>query len=91
MLQVAVLQPKIVMLDEIDSGLDIDALRQVAAALNAVRALHPDMAIVLVTHYQRILDYIKPDTVHLLRDGKIVQRGGAELVQQLELTGYADR
>lgn len=88
MLQVAVLQPKLVILDEIDSGLDIDALRLVAQALNKIREMHPEMAIVLITHYQRILDYIKPSTVHLLRDGVIAKSGGLELVSQLEEYGY---
>ncbi len=90
MLQVAVLQPKLVILDEIDSGLDIDALRQVAGALNKVRELHPDMAVVLITHYQRILQYVNPTTVHLLNNGVIVKSGSADLVAQLEQSGYAD-
>jgi Fe-S cluster assembly ATP-binding protein len=88
MLQVSVLQPKLVILDEIDSGLDIDALRQVAEALNKVRELHPEMAVVLITHYQRILEYVKPSKVFLLRDGLIAKSGGAELVAQLEQSGY---
>jgi Fe-S cluster assembly ATP-binding protein len=90
MLQVAVLQPKLVILDEIDSGLDIDALRQVAGALNKVREHHPEMAVILITHYQRILQYVSPDKVVLLRDGLIIKSGGADLVAQLEQTGYAD-
>lgn len=89
MLQVLVLQPKLVILDEIDSGLDIDALRDVAMALNKVRQLHPDMAVILITHYQRILEYVKPDKVLLLRDGYIAKSGGADFVAQLEQTGYA--
>lgn len=90
MLQVAVLQPKLVILDEIDSGLDIDALRQVAGALNKIKELHPDMAVVLITHYQRILQYVTPDSVHLLNNGIIVKSGNADLVAQLEQSGYAD-
>ena len=90
MLQVAVLQPKLVILDEIDSGLDIDALRQVAVALNKVREQHPDMAVILITHYQRILQYVTPEKVVLLRDGLIFKSGGADLVAQLEQTGYGD-
>jgi len=88
MLQVAVLKPKLVILDEIDSGLDIDALRQVSEALNKVREQQPDMAVILITHYQRILQYVKPNKVVLLRDGLIVKSGGQELVEQLEKTGY---
>lgn len=90
MLQVAVLQPKLVILDEIDSGLDIDALRQVAEALNQIRAQHPDMAVVLITHYQRILQYVKPQTIHLLNNGLIVRSGCPELVEELEQSGYAN-
>lgn len=90
MLQVAVLQPKIVILDEIDSGLDIDALKQVSNALNQVRAIHPDMAVILITHYQRILQYVKPSVVHLLNNGVIVKSGGFDLVEELERTGYAE-
>lgn len=90
MLQVAVLQPKLVILDEIDSGLDIDALRQVAGALNKVRELQPDMAVILITHYQRILQYVTPTTIHLLQNGIIAKSGGPELVAQLEQSGYAN-
>ena len=85
-LQMAVLEPKLALLDETDSGLDIDALRIVADGINQLRS--PENAIVLVTHYQRILDYITPDFVHVLLDGRIVQSGGPELAHQLEAQGY---
>ena len=85
-LQMAVLEPKLALLDETDSGLDIDALRIVADGVNQLRS--PDKAIVLVTHYQRILNYITPDRVHVLLDGRIVKSGGAELALELEEKGY---
>ena len=85
-LQMAILNPKLALLDETDSGLDIDALRIVAGGVNQLRS--PDNAMVLVTHYQRILDYITPSFVHVLMDGRIVQSGGPELAQQLEVQGY---
>jgi Fe-S cluster assembly ATP-binding protein len=85
-LQMAVLEPKLAILDETDSGLDIDALKVVATAINKLR--RPDNAIVLVTHYQRILNYIIPDFVHVLLDGKIVKSGGSELAHELESKGY---
>ena len=85
-LQMAVLDPKLALLDETDSGLDIDALRIVAGGINQLRS--PDKAIVLVTHYQRILDYVTPDFVHVLLEGRIVQSGGPELAHQLEAQGY---
>src|SRR5580658_5564393 len=85
-LQMAVLQPKLAILDETDSGLDIDALRIVAQGVNAMRS--PDRAILLVTHYQRLLNYIVPDRVHVLVDGKIVRSGGPELALELEEKGY---
>jgi len=84
--QMAVLEPKLALLDETDSGLDIDALKIVARGVNAMRS--PDRAIVIVTHYQRLLDYIVPDFVHVLVDGRIVKSGGAELARQLEERGY---
>jgi Fe-S cluster assembly ATP-binding protein len=83
----AVLEPRLAILDEIDSGLDIDALRIVAHGVNALR--RPDRAIVLVTHYQRLLDYVKPDVVHVMAAGRIVKSGGPELARELEVTGYA--
>ncbi len=85
-LQMLVLQPTLAILDETDSGLDIDALRIVAGGINSLRG--PDRAIVLVTHYQRLLDYVVPDQVHVLSDGRIVRSGGPELAQQLEQQGY---
>jgi Fe-S cluster assembly ATP-binding protein len=86
-MQMAVLQPKLAILDETDSGLDIDALRIVAQGVNAMRS--PDRAILVVTHYQRLLNYIVPDRVHVLVDGRIVRSGGKELALELEETGYA--
>ncbi len=85
-LQMAVLEPALAILDETDSGLDIDALKAVAAGVNALRA--PDRSIVLVTHYQRLLDYIEPDFVHVLSKGRIVQSGDKTLATKLEAEGY---
>jgi Fe-S cluster assembly ATP-binding protein len=85
-MQLAVLEPKLAILDETDSGLDIDALKTVADAVNRLRA--PERATVIVTHYQRLLNYIVPDFVHVLVDGKIVRSGGKELALQLEEKGY---
>lgn len=85
-LQMAVLQPKIAFLDETDSGLDIDALRIVSKGINALR--NQERGIILVTHYKRLLDYVKPDYIHVLRRGKIVLSGGAELADELEAKGY---
>src|SRR5437870_650436 len=84
--QMAVLEPALAVLDETDSGLDIDALRIVARGVNAMRG--PDRAILLVTHYQRLLNYIVPDVVHVLTDGRIVRSGGKELALELEEKGY---
>jgi len=85
-LQMAVLEPKLAVLDETDSGLDIDALRIVAGGVNKLR--NSEKAIVLVTHYQRLLNYITPDFVHVLADGRIVKEGGKELALELEEKGY---
>jgi Fe-S cluster assembly ATP-binding protein len=85
--QMAVLEPRLAILDETDSGLDIDALRLVAGGVNALRG--PDRSMIVVTHYQRLLDYIVPDYVHVLGDGRIVKSGGKELALELEETGYA--
>jgi Fe-S cluster assembly ATP-binding protein len=85
-LQMAVLEPKLALLDETDSGLDIDALKAVANGVNAMRS--PERAIVLVTHYQRILNYISPDYVHVLIGGRIVKSGASELAHELEAKGY---
>jgi len=85
-LQMAILEPRLAILDETDSGLDIDALRAVAEGVNALRS--PERAIVLVTHYQRLLDYIEPDQVHVLSGGRIVRSGDKSLALQLEEKGY---
>jgi Fe-S cluster assembly ATP-binding protein len=85
-LQMAVLNPSLAMLDETDSGLDIDAMRVVAHGVN--RLMHPEMALLLITHYQRLLDYIQPHVVHVMLDGHIVQSGGPELAVKLETQGY---
>ncbi|HLZ69132.1 MAG TPA: Fe-S cluster assembly ATPase SufC [Dehalococcoidia bacterium] len=85
-LQMGVLQPKLALLDETDSGLDVDALRIVAEGVNAVAG--PEMGVLLITHYQRILNYIKPDVVHVLADGRLIKSGGADLAKQIEERGY---
>ncbi len=87
--QMAVLEPSLAILDETDSGLDIDALKIVARGVNAMRS--PERAILVITHYQRLLNYIVPDTVHVLADGRIVRSGGKELAVELEETGYGAR
>jgi Fe-S cluster assembly ATP-binding protein len=84
--QMAVLEPKLAVLDETDSGLDIDALKAVAEGVNEMRS--PERAIVVITHYQRLLNYIEPDFVHVLQDGRIVRSGGKELALDLEEKGY---
>ena len=86
-LQMAVLEPKLAVLDETDSGLDIDALKVVADGVNAMRG--PERSMLIITHYQRLLDYIVPDHVHVLVAGRIVASGGKELAQELEASGYA--
>ncbi|OAI40101.1 Fe-S cluster assembly ATPase SufC [bacterium SCGC AG-212-C10] len=86
MLQMAMLEPAMAVLDETDSGLDIDALRTVAESVNAL--MNPEMGLLLITHYQRLLTYIKPQFVHVLIDGRIVRSGGPELAEELEITGY---
>jgi len=88
-LQMAVLEPKLAILDETDSGLDIDAMRIVARGVNAMRG--PERAMILVTHYQRLLNYIVPDRVHVLMEGRIVSSGGPELARELEEKGYGSR
>lgn len=87
-LQMAIMQPRLAVLDETDSGLDIDALRVVASGVNSLRG--PDRSMIVITHYQRLLDYIKPDFVHVLVDGKIVKSGDHTLALHLEDHGYAD-
>jgi Fe-S cluster assembly ATP-binding protein len=85
--QMAVLEPRLAILDETDSGLDIDALRTVAAGVNTLRT--PERSMIVVTHYQRLLNYIVPDFVHVLSEGRIVKSGGKELALELEESGYA--
>ena len=85
-LQLAMLRPEIAVLDETDSGLDIDALRIVADGVNALRS--PDRGFLIITHYTRILRYVRPDFVHIMLDGRIVREGGPELADQLEAEGY---
>ena len=87
-LQMKLLEPKLCVLDETDSGLDIDALKIVAEGVNALRS--PDRAVVVITHYQRLLDYIVPDTVHVLSKGRIVKSGDKTLAHELEANGYVD-
>jgi len=88
-LQMAMLKPKLAVMDETDSGLDIDALKIVASGVNKLVAEDPEMSVLLITHYQRLLDYIKPDYVHVMVDGRLVQSGGAEVALELEKSGYA--
>ncbi|WP_461215085.1 Fe-S cluster assembly ATPase SufC [Lacticaseibacillus sp. GG6-2] len=85
-LQMMMIKPKFGILDEIDSGLDIDALRIVANGVNKMR--NPDFGTLMITHYQRLLDYIVPDYVHVMKDGEIIETGGADLAKELEKTGY---
>ncbi len=87
MVQMGILDPKFAVLDETDSGLDIDALRIVGEGINAIMR-HPNKAVLLITHYQRLLDYVKPDFVHVLAGGRIVKSGGPELALELEEHGY---
>jgi Fe-S cluster assembly ATP-binding protein len=87
-LQMALLEPRFTILDEMDSGLDIDALRVCAEGVNAMRS--PERGLLVITHYQRLLDYIAPDTVHVMSKGRIVRSGGPELALELEKSGYAD-
>jgi Fe-S cluster assembly ATP-binding protein len=89
-LQMAILEPQLAILDETDSGLDIDALRVVASGVNEVRADRPELGVVVITHYQRLLDHLAPDVVHVLVDGRIVTSGGPELAVELERTGFDD-
>ncbi|MBI3036357.1 Fe-S cluster assembly ATPase SufC [Candidatus Woesearchaeota archaeon] len=85
-LQMAMLRPEMAILDETDSGLDVDSLKVVAEGIN--KLMNPETGVMLITHYQRILNYIKPNKVYIMMDGKIVKSGGAELVHQIESTGY---
>lgn len=85
-LQLLLIRPKLVVLDELDSGLDVDSLQLLAKAVNALRG--PDFSMIVITHYQRILDYVVPDKVHVLVDGRIVKSGGPELAKNVEVKGY---
>jgi Fe-S cluster assembly ATP-binding protein len=87
-LQMAMMEPEVAILDETDSGLDIDALRLVADGIAEVRAARPGLGILLITHYQRILDHLTPDAVHVLLDGRIVADGGPELARRIEAQGF---
>jgi len=89
-LQMACLGPSLALMDETDSGLDIDALQVVARGVNSLKAERPDMSVLLITHYQRLLNYITPDQVHVMVDGRIVQSGGPEVALRLEEEGYSD-
>ena len=89
MVQMGILNPRLAILDETDSGLDIDALKVVGAGINAIMRA-PDKAVLLITHYQRLLDYVQPDFVHILANGRIVKSGGPELALELEREGYAE-
>ncbi|HEY1125561.1 MAG TPA: Fe-S cluster assembly ATPase SufC, partial [Sphingobium sp.] len=89
MVQMGILNPRLAILDETDSGLDIDALKIVGAGINTIMRA-PDKAVLLITHYQRLLDYVQPDFVHILADGRIVKSGGPELAHALEREGYAE-
>ncbi|MBT8404172.1 MAG: Fe-S cluster assembly ATPase SufC, partial [Gemmatimonadetes bacterium] len=89
-LQMACLKPSLALMDETDSGLDIDALQVVASGVNKLREENPEMTVLLITHYQRLLNYIKPDHVHVMVGGRIVRSGGPEVALQLEEEGYKD-
>ena len=87
-LQMAIMEPEIAILDETDSGLDVDALKVVARGVQEVRRARPELGVLAITHYQRLLDYLEPDVVHILIDGRIVESGGPDLAKRLELEGY---
>jgi Fe-S cluster assembly ATP-binding protein len=89
MVQMGIMNPRLAILDETDSGLDIDALKSVGAGINRIMRA-PDKSVLIITHYQRLLDYVKPDQVHVLSRGKIVRSGGPELAHELEREGYAE-
>jgi Fe-S cluster assembly ATP-binding protein len=89
MVQMGILDPRFAVLDETDSGLDIDALRVVGEGINSIMR-KPDKGVLLITHYQRLLDYVRPDFVHVLSKGRIVKSGGPELAHQLEREGYEE-
>jgi Fe-S cluster assembly ATP-binding protein len=87
-LQMAIMEPDLAVLDETDSGLDVDALKVVAPGVQEVRRERPELGVLAITHYQRLLNYLEPDTVHILIDGRIVDSGGLELAERLESDGY---
>ena len=87
-LQMAIMEPELAILDETDSGLDVDALKVVAQGVQEVRKDRPELGVLAITHYQRLLDYLEPDVVHILIDGRIVDSGGPELALRLEQEGY---
>ena len=87
-LQMAILEPELAILDETDSGLDIDALKVVARGVQEVRAERPELGVLAITHYQRLLDHLQPDRVHVLSEGRIIASGGMELAARLEAEGY---
>ncbi|HEX7692947.1 MAG TPA: Fe-S cluster assembly ATPase SufC, partial [Sphingomonas sp.] len=89
MVQMGIIAPKFAILDETDSGLDIDALKAVGEGINRIMRA-PDKSVLLITHYERLLEYVKPDYVHVMVDGRIVRSGGIELAKQLEAEGYAE-
>src|SRR4029078_4875234 len=89
MVQMGILNPRFAVLDETDSGLDIDALKSVGAGINRIMS-EPGKGVLLITHYQRLLDYVEPDKVHVLNAGRIVRSGGPELEKELEREGYAE-
>jgi len=89
-LQMAMLRPTIALMDETDSGLDIDALQVVSKGVTKLHEENPEMTVLIITHYQRLLDYIRPDHVHVMFDGRIVRSGGPELAQELEARGYEE-
>jgi Fe-S cluster assembly ATP-binding protein len=89
-LQLAMLEPRLAILDETDSGLDIDALRVVGRGVHTVRAAHPELGVLVVTHYERLLEDLVPDQVHLLLAGRVVATGGAELASKVESGGYEE-
>jgi Fe-S cluster assembly ATP-binding protein len=89
MVQMGIMQPKFAVLDETDSGLDIDALKAVGAGINRIMRA-PDKGVLLITHYQRLLDYVEPDVVHVMLNGRIVRSGGPDLARELEREGYAE-
>ena len=89
-LQLKVLKPKMIILDELDSGLDVDSLKVVCKNINNYKKENPDTSILIITHYSRILDYIKPDYVHILNNGKIIKTGNFDLAKEIDKNGYGE-